>query len=253
MSVPIRAVLLGLLLAGMMIARTAAQEPPPPTDDPETPVFWVESNPQQTDEIRRTLRAPLTEHGLVFQSTSLAKVVDFLREEYDMEIQLDQPALDDLALSPNERLNVNLRGISLGAGLRLMLRQLELTYVIRDEVLLITTEQEAWSHQSTAIYPVGDLLANNGGPTATLEDLIDVIIGNTASDRWTYNGGPVRSIRAIQPGLLVITVNQDLHEQIQQLLKALRRARQHEFTVPHKVRPPKLPPMPGPGPESFSN
>ena len=42
----------------------------------------------------------------------------------------------------------NLKGITLRSALRLMLRELSLTYIIKDEVLLITTPEEAESQLS---------------------------------------------------------------------------------------------------------
>ena len=43
-----------------------------------------------------------------------------------------------------------------------LLKELDLTYVVRDEVLLITTPEEAESQLVTKVYPVGDLV--NRGP-----------------------------------------------------------------------------------------
>ncbi|MCO6043152.1 DUF4974 domain-containing protein [Aeoliella sp. ICT_H6.2] len=250
MTVLTRTLPLVALFAGLgfvAILQCAAQEPAADShressaeaaDETLAPVFWAERHPEKSEKIRHILCAPMTKRGLVFQGAPLARVVDLLQEEYDIEVQLDVPALDDLGLSTHEPIDANLRSISLGAGLRILLRQLELVYVIEDEVLLITTEEEAWSHQITAVYPVGDLLqpqdADGNPSSATMDDLIDLIISNTRSDRWTYEGGPERYLSAIQPGLLVVSVNQDLHEQIQQLLAALRAAKQHEYSVPWK-------------------
>jgi len=52
----------------------------------------------------------------------------------------------------------NLSGVSLRSALRLMLKDLDLTYVIRDEVLLITTPEEANAKLVTKVYPVADLV-----------------------------------------------------------------------------------------------
>lgn len=108
--------------------------------------------------ISSALQSPLTGAGLDFTDTPLEEVVVFLRDEYGIEIQLDVPALDDLGLSPDEPITVNLRNISLRSALRLMLKQLELTYMIADEVLLITTEEEAETRLTVKVYPVGDLV-----------------------------------------------------------------------------------------------
>ncbi|HUE71967.1 MAG TPA: hypothetical protein VMP01_13860, partial [Pirellulaceae bacterium] len=49
-------------------------------------------------------------------------------------------------------------GISLRSALRIMLGELKLTYVIRDEVMQITTPEDAENQLVTKVYPVGDLV-----------------------------------------------------------------------------------------------
>ena len=44
---------------------------------------------------------------------------------------------------------------------RLMLRELNLTYMIQDEVLLITTPEEADARLTTKVYPVADLVVQS--------------------------------------------------------------------------------------------
>ncbi|MCA9239789.1 MAG: VWA domain-containing protein, partial [Planctomycetales bacterium] len=93
--------------------------------------------------IMSALASPLTIDGLDFTETPLEEVVEFLRSEYNIEIQLDTFALDELGVGTDEPVTVNLRNITLRSAMRIMLKPLELTYMIKDEVLLITTEDEA--------------------------------------------------------------------------------------------------------------
>lgn len=118
--------------------------------------------------INRALSDPLNSLGLDFQGAPLSEVVNFLRDEYNIEVQLDLQALDDLGLAPDDPIDVSLRNISLRSALRIMLRQLDLTYVISDEVLLITSEEEALTRLQVKVYPVADLVLpietpNQGG------------------------------------------------------------------------------------------
>ena len=113
---------------------------------------------ESEEAINRALSSPLTSGGLDFQDTALEEIIDFLREEYQIEIQIDEVGLDDLGLDSSEPVTVNLRNISLRSALRLMLKPLELTYVIDDEVLLITSEDEALTRLTFKVYPVADLV-----------------------------------------------------------------------------------------------
>jgi general secretion pathway protein D len=67
--------------------------------------------------------------------------------------------LADAAITEDTPVTSILRGISLRSALRLMLGELKLTYVIENEVLTITTPEDAESHLFTRVYDVRELLA----------------------------------------------------------------------------------------------
>src|SRR4051812_13274383 len=56
-------------------------------------------------------------------------------------------------------MTLTLRGVTLRSMLRLMLKEQELTYVVRDEVLQITTPEDAESQLLIRVYDCRDLLA----------------------------------------------------------------------------------------------
>jgi hypothetical protein len=93
-----------------------------------------------------------------FVETPLSDVVDYLKDYHKIEIQLDTKALEDAGAGSDTPITKNLKGISLRSALRLMLGGLDLTYVIKDEVLLITTPEKASSELVTKVYPVADLV-----------------------------------------------------------------------------------------------
>jgi tetratricopeptide (TPR) repeat protein len=116
---------------------------------------------------QRIFEALTDETIFEFIETPLSDVITFLETQHDIQIELDNKALDDIGIDPNTTVSKNLRGISLRSALRLMLKDLELTYVVRDEVLLITTPEEAESKLVTKVYPVGDLvlpITSGGSP-----------------------------------------------------------------------------------------
>ncbi len=55
-------------------------------------------------------------------------------------------------------MTVNLHNISLRSALRLMLKNFQLTYIIQDEVLMITTKEDAEKALVVKVYPVADLV-----------------------------------------------------------------------------------------------
>ncbi|MCC7475554.1 MAG: VWA domain-containing protein, partial [Pirellulales bacterium] len=108
--------------------------------------------------IEKALRSPLESSGLDFTDTPLNDVVTRLSEDYGIPIQIDHPALDEAGVGSDEPVTVNLHNVSLRSALRLMLKNLQLTYLVQDEVLMITTPQRAEENLVVKVYPVADLV-----------------------------------------------------------------------------------------------
>jgi len=183
------------------------------------------------DRIRQSLAAPLQPAGLEFSDQPLESVLDFLQEQYGIPIQLNVQALEEAGLSVDEPVTVNLRNISLRSALRLMLDRLELTTVIRDEVLMITTPEDAAARLITCVYDVRNLV----GVRQQKEDvrsLIDAITACVARTSWADHGG-TGEIRALRRGAFVIAQTAAVHEEIARLLEAVRQ-------IPRDVHEPTL-------------
>ncbi|MHC4404138.1 MAG: hypothetical protein ACYTG0_31170, partial [Planctomycetota bacterium] len=67
---------------------------------------------------------------LGFIDTPLQDVADTLKDLHEIEIQLDERALQDVGIATDAPVTVDLKGISLRSALRLMLRQMDLTCVV---------------------------------------------------------------------------------------------------------------------------
>ena len=93
-----------------------------------------------------------------FVDTPLKDVVDQLKLQHGIEIQLDMKALTEASVSPDMPITKSLKGISLRSALRLMLGEKDLNYIIDHEVLLITTADKAKATVVTKVYPVADLV-----------------------------------------------------------------------------------------------
>jgi len=88
----------------------------------------------------------------------LKDVIDDIAFNENIPIVLNAKALEDLGVDTSQPITRNLKGITLRSGLRLLLKELELTYIIKDEVLQITTLDDADAQLITKVYPVGDLV-----------------------------------------------------------------------------------------------
>ncbi len=79
----------------------------------------------------------------------LSGVFDDLKQRHAIEIQLDQRALDDANIPRDTPVTKSIKGITLRSALNLLLDDLDLTYVVQNGVLRITTKAEAQKLQST--------------------------------------------------------------------------------------------------------
>ena len=97
--------------------------------------------------IEKALASPTQ---IEFVETPLQDVIDYLKDYHHIEIQIDTKAFNDAGVDPSTTISKNLKGISLRSALNSMLRELELTYVIQDEVLLTSVSMPRRSMADTA-------------------------------------------------------------------------------------------------------
>jgi len=93
-----------------------------------------------------------------FIEDPISDVLTYLEQYHGIQIELDVPALDALGVDSNSPITKQLSGIKLKSALNLILQDLGLTYVIEDEVLQITSPDEAETRLVTKVYPVADLV-----------------------------------------------------------------------------------------------
>ena len=109
-------------------------------------------------KIEEALKQPTQ---IEFVETPLKDVVDYLKDLHHIEIQLDTAALREVDVDENTPISKNLKGISLRSALKLLLDDLQLTFVVHNEVLLITSAAKAAQSDefmTTKAYPVTDIV-----------------------------------------------------------------------------------------------
>jgi beta-lactamase regulating signal transducer with metallopeptidase domain/Leucine-rich repeat (LRR) protein len=86
---------------------------------------------------------------LHFTAAPLTKVVDFLRDQHAVPIEFDERGLAAVGVRPDVPCTLDMKGLTLAAALNKLLGDLGLTYVVEDEVILITPPKK----DSPAITP----------------------------------------------------------------------------------------------------
>jgi hypothetical protein len=99
----------------------------------------------------------VTTTSLQFNNTPLSEVAEMIGQQHGIEVVLDTEALEAAGVSADMPVTRSLNNVSLRTGLWLLLEGLDLSYVIRDATVHITTRDEAES-LITRVYNVQDLL-----------------------------------------------------------------------------------------------
>lgn len=199
-------------------------------------------NEASETRINKVLDQKVTERGIDLIETPLSDAVAILKQEYDIEITIDRMGLDEVGISTDVPATIDVRDISLRSALRLMFRDLELTYVLKDEVLLITTPEKSETELTDVSYPVGDLVGReygDDGETVKLDfdSLIGAITATVRAESWDEVGGPGTIEGFAQRGLLVVGQTQEVHEEIADLLAQMRTVRNRTGYKPTAEKP----------------
>jgi len=107
-------------------------------------------------EIEKKLRTPVS---MQFTNAPLSKVLDYLAKLAEVNLHLDPKGLSEEGVTTDTPVTINLTNeIMLKSALHLILDPLHLSYVIKDEVLNVTSEQARDGQVYNVVYNVADLV-----------------------------------------------------------------------------------------------
>lgn len=154
---------------------------------------WRSVDLRKNSPIEQRIEAALNERTEIsFSDMPLKDAIDFLKDLHEIQIVMDSAALTDEGVDPSAPVSLELAGITLRSALRLLLEPLALTYVIRDEVMMITTEAKAGEALSTRVYPVADLvipITSGGGGAGGQQGIFGNPLGGGLGGQQQGGGG----------------------------------------------------------------
>ncbi|MCA9177051.1 MAG: STN domain-containing protein [Planctomycetales bacterium] len=158
------------------------------------------------------------EMRLEFVRMPLDQLCAQLSEDYDLPYHLDRQAIEDLGVSLDAEITIQIRKISLETGLDLLTDHHGLSWYIRDGVIVITTPRVAASKFETRVYPVQSLISGALGaaPSHDEERLMKLIEASCGAQPW-QEGASLDIYR----GALVVTQTGRVHRDVDRLLKKL--------------------------------
>jgi hypothetical protein len=185
--------------------------------------------PAQRSAAEKKITAALNEPTAIeFIETPLKDVIDYLKDKHKIEIQIDKTMGDYGGIEANTPVSINVKGVSLGSALRLMLRRLGLTYIVQSEVLLITMPEQMEVPTLIQAYDIADLVTSHdrakqaGHPERALEEAVfahtdRLIYWTDATPGWSrrFSNGRVQ--------LLAARIRQNEDSEIEWLLAEIRK------------------------------
>lgn len=169
--------------------------------------------------------------------TPLREFVSWLGETTGQLCLLNRRSLEDIGVAEDAPLTAEFPPISVRSALNLVLRDLGLTWTLRDGALVITSPEDEESRLQIEVFDVTDLvrpIPSDKPESSDPVDMIDLITSTVAPQSWDTVGGP-GSIEAYRGGL-VVSQTRDVREQIRELLSQYREAKQlaeeHTATAP---------------------
>jgi hypothetical protein len=189
--------------------------------------------------LHETLEQPL-EVTLHFDKTPLDAALQYIGDTHDVSIVLDRAKLDNEAAGSEAPVTARLHGIKLRSALAALLSPLEATYVVRDDVIHVTST--AAEVTATRVYYVGDLIYSRHkvpdpnsllgrpkpepffDPNAPDFDTLMELIRETSQPESWGGSGPYTEGMSPLPArdCLVIVQTEEVHRQICDLLGRLR-------------------------------
>lgn len=148
-----------------------------------------------------------------FVETPLEEAVQQISQTHNIPMLVDARALEEIGLTPDTPVNLALKHVSLRSFLRLMLRNLELTYMVKDEVLQITTLESAEQNLETRMYHLPELLSSK------TDKVIESLQSAVEPDTWEALGGP--STTSSINNVLIVSTTSDVHQQVYDFLDTL--------------------------------
>jgi hypothetical protein len=114
-----------------------------------------------------------------FTDNPLEEALNYLEDLHHIEIWLDKQALQNEGVATDQQVTLVMTGTTLKSALAIILEPLALDYIIKNEVLVVTTAAKANEHFETRVYDVSRLKG------VTPPELDQIIRSTIAPDTWT--------------------------------------------------------------------
>lgn len=180
-------------------------------------------------EIEAALRRPLT---IDVREVSLEEALARIAKNTRLNIVIDNHALDDIGVDPSVLVTCSVRDTLLEHLLDQMLDCFDLSYIVQNDVLRVTSKLRANDYKPTRLYPIEDLIGKmHNDPKSkekpnfnALENAIEWALGESAGTPSMVHG---------QAGwMIAFTGTRRSHQRLAAFITDLRATRQGNPAIP---------------------
>jgi hypothetical protein len=199
-------------------------------NEPANAPKWLATDSGDDGEVvLRAISAKLNERiKPTFESIPISEFARKLGEMLELDFILDDKALEDAGISPDEMINLQrVHPTSVKNILKQALNPLELTYVIIYESVVITTT-EGGSPETIGYYDLSYILPDN----STIPDLMESIQTSVTPDAWESNSGT--GSMTILGSMLIVRAPRETHEGVEEFLRQISK-QSRENLKPYKT------------------
>ncbi|MFN0020741.1 MAG: hypothetical protein ACKVP0_20980 [Pirellulaceae bacterium] len=185
------------------------------------PVAFLDAGyPYDLAEPRSKVLAALDQTGdFEYAEVPLKQFLGSISHRFQIPMIVASKKLEEAGFNLEAPVTFTMSGVSLRTFLRNSLGDLGLTYTLEQELMVITTPEDAGSRLIMLFYPVHDLIDRNSPQDP--QDLLDVITSAVDPDTWEDVGGP-GSLKLVAEGWLLVAQSQEEHEHLLEFLHQLR-------------------------------
>lgn len=196
----------------------------------ELPKDWERiserGKPKLTSKEVALLKALNSTLSVNFDKTRLSLVIEQLQDKAGLTILIDESSLKDANVDLYEdTVTFKVSKVTVRTILKKVLADRGLSYVIKEGMVQVVTQQKAREMMVVRAYPINDLVATNDpifwGPIfnrafmlQNAQAIINMIQSSVEPSQWNINGGP-GSITFHEPSMsLVIRASAEMHFQM---------------------------------------
>jgi len=179
---------------------------------------WASAESAAEKKIREELAKPTSAE---FNETPLRDVIKYFSDLHGINIEINQKKLEEGNVTLDTPITKVLKSVSMTSSLNLLLGDIGLTYVIENDVLLLTSVESAQRDSVPRVYDITGL--GGAADRETLLKAVELVLDRSANGP-DGKPAPVASRLLIFRDKLLLRGSQPEHDRVQELLLRLREA-----------------------------